>query len=254
MAKWGPRPTCSRSAQCSTKCSPASSRSPRRRRALRLPPYLSVRYSRIRASPTICGRCSRKPSSKKTEHRQRTIEEFRSEIEEAVSHGEASGQEAIQGLRIVVPKLPLLPQLTPAPFSPSSTHLRVARDAATMAAPAMGRASDTDETPLVTTSSGLIELPKRRVPAWLLAAGAALSIALVGVAAWSHDSSAPEAATPLALPPESAPVAAPSPAARTAAPIPVAAAPIASAALPASSARAATKPQAKKLVGVNPGF
>jgi serine/threonine protein kinase len=193
--------------------------------------------------------------SKRSGDRQQTVEELRWELEEAAAYGEASGQEAIQSLHVIVPKLPLLPALTPAPFSPSSAHLRLVQTATTMAAPAMERLSTSDETALITTSSQLEGdvLPKRRIQPWLIAAGAAASIAMVGMMAWSRGApSEPQAGAArveasLMPPSQAAPMPQMLPANAEPPPAPAVVPPVAS---------RATTPKAKprRPVGRNPGF
>lgn len=194
--------------------------------------------------------------SKRSSDRQQTVEELRWELEEACAYGEASGQEAIQALHVVVPKLPLLPQLTPAPFMPSSAHLRAAATE-TIAAPGMDRLSHTDETAIVTTSSRLGDdvMPRRRALPWVVATVAAASIATVGLFAWSRGGAPPDATPPSAMPPESSPATQPQAAPMpqklppNAAPPPIVAA---SASAPVRSAPVKPKPRAP--VGRNPGF
>lgn len=201
--------------------------------------------------------------SKRASDRQQSVEELRWELEEAAAYGEASGQEAIQALHVVVPKLPLLPALTPAPFSPATAHLRLVQTAHTMSAPALDGHSITDETASITSSLELgKDIVKRRVAPWLVAAIATASVLTAAMMAWSRAPSAesPASATrseaaaesPAPPMPQTAPqhVEIPAPAPETAPESQPS--PVASAIASVRSAPPKAKPRAA--VGRNPGF
>ncbi len=191
--------------------------------------------------------------AKRSGERQQSVEELRGELEAAAAYREASGQQAIQSLHVLVPKLPLLPALTPAPFSPTSAPPRLVQTATTMAPGNQGLHTDGNASLATSSRVGDDGAPRRRVLPWLLAPVAVAAIATVGMMAWSRvgpPAEEPSASMNLEPPPQPTSQAAPMPQMLTPNAAPPAPA-IASSALRLQPSKS-SKPRAP--VGRNPGF